>query len=386
MPLRANPGTGKSSAFDCVVVGGGVNGLAAARAVARMGARTALLEQFDLHHARGSSHGDSRSYRHYPAADWMSLWREAEPLWRELEEETGSELLRQVGVLTHGSDLRAERDSLVSLGVPAVPVDADEVLRRFGIRVPSRGDTYFDPTSGFIAADRAREALARSCATHGVTIIERATVTGLQPSRDSVAMATAAHGTFTAGVAIVTAGAWARALLAPAGIPLAVYVSQETVAYFETPGRAALPVIIDYTSSDGETGVGIYALPSPSLGLKVAAHHSGVRSEEILSSPEPDARLVQRLSQWVGERFPGLMPVPKATETCLYTVAPDERLLLFRDEQVVVGAACSGHAFKFAPATGEHLARLALAGAPAGGDGPHPAASSANPAAPPAGI
>ena len=358
---------GERTTYDCVVVGAGVNGLAAARAAARMGARTALLEQFDLHHARGSSHGDSRSYRHYPAPEWMSLWREAEPLWRELEEETGSELLRPVGVLTHGSDLRSERHALVSLGVPATSVDADEVLRRFGIRVPSTGDTYFDPTAGFILADRAREALSTSCRTHGVTIIEGATVTGLQRSSNSVAMPTAEHGTFTAGVAIVTAGAWARALLAPVGIPLAVYVSRETVAYFEAPERAALPVVIDYTSSDEETGVGIYALPSPSLGLKVAAHHSGVRSDEILPSAEPDARLVRRLSQWVGERFPQLAAVPKVTETCLYTVAPDEQLLLFRDGQIVVGAACSGHAFKFAPATGEHLARLALDGAAATG-------------------
>jgi sarcosine oxidase len=99
----------------------------------------------------------------------------------------------------------------------------------------------------------------------------------------------------------------------------------------------------------------------------VAAHHSGVRSEEIHSSAEPDARLVLRLSQWLGERFPQLAAVPKVTETCLYTVAPDEQLLLFRDEQVVVGAACSGHAFKFAPATGERLARLALAGPSATG-------------------
>ena len=43
---------------------------------------------------------------------------------------------------------------------------------------------------------------------------------------------------------------------------------------------------------------------------------------------------------------------PVRTETCLHTVARDERLLLFREGHIVVGAACSGHAFKFAPATG----------------------------------
>ena len=165
-------------AFDCVVVGAGVNGLATARALARAGARTALLEQFALHHTQGSSHGDSRSVRHYPAPAWMALWREAEPLWTELEEEAGVELLQRVGVFTHASELRSELEALVGLGVPAEAVDAVEAKRRFGLRLPDGGESYFDPTSGFILAARACEALSESCLNHGVTIIEGAGSTG----------------------------------------------------------------------------------------------------------------------------------------------------------------------------------------------------------------
>ena len=347
--------------FDCVVVGAGVNGLAAARAVARMGARTALLEQFDLGHANGSSHGDSRSARHYAAPEWMTLWREAEPLWHELEAEAGVELLRQVGLVAHGTDLRSELDALVSLGVPATAMDAQEARERFGIVLPSSGDTYYDPTAEVVLAASAREALATSCGTHGVTIFEGATVTGLDSGTHSLAVSTVERGTFTADVAIVTAGAWARDLLDPLGIQLPVYVSRETVAYFATPEPASLPIVIDYTTSDSVTGQGIYALPSPSLGLKAAAHHSGIRSDDVPPPTESDAEVLARLSRWVAERMPQLAAAPTRTETCLYTVAPDEEFLLFREGRVVVGSACSGHAFKFAPATGRQLASLALA-------------------------
>ena len=181
-------------AFDCVVVGAGVNGLAAARAAAMGGARTALVEQFVLNHDHGSSHGDSRSFRHYPAAEWMSLWREAEPLWGELEEESGSELLRRVGLVAHGGDLRSERESLVSLGVPATKANSAEIAARYGIRLPDAGDAYVDPTAGFILAARARDALAASCANHGVTTVERVTITALSPSATGISLSTTGRG------------------------------------------------------------------------------------------------------------------------------------------------------------------------------------------------
>ena len=56
----------------------------------------------------------------------------------------------------------------------------------------------------------------------------------------------------------------------------------------------------------------------------------------------------------------GLLATPLAAETCLYANRPDERFVLERRGRVVVGSACSGHGFKFAPAIGERLAGLAL--------------------------
>jgi glycine/D-amino acid oxidase-like deaminating enzyme len=47
--------------------------------------------------------------------------------------------------------------------------------------------------------------------------------------------------------------------------------------------------------------------------------------------------------------------------TCLYTNTPDYHFILDRHPaypNIVIGSACSGHGFKFAPATGELLAAL----------------------------
>ncbi len=70
---------------------------------------------------------------------------------------------------------------------------------------------------------------------------------------------------------------------------------------------------------------------------------------------------MERIAAWVGERLPRVDPEPVGAETCFYTTTPDERFVLERRGRVVIGSACSGHGFKFAPAVGARLAELALA-------------------------
>jgi sarcosine oxidase len=67
--------------------------------------------------------------------------------------------------------------------------------------------------------------------------------------------------------------------------------------------------------------------------------------------------VIARTSAWVAERFPEAGEL-LATETCVYTTTIDERFILTRRGRIVIGSACSGHGFKFAPAVGERLADL----------------------------
>src|SRR5919112_3478123 len=119
---------------DVVVVGAGVMGLAAARQIALSGCETLVLEQFELGHERGSSHGTSRIVRlSYPEVEWVRLAQESYPLWRELEAEAGRPLLEFHGTL-HLGDWEPNRDALAACGVAFEVLDAPEIGRRFGIR------------------------------------------------------------------------------------------------------------------------------------------------------------------------------------------------------------------------------------------------------------
>ena len=73
----------------------------------------------------------------------------------------------------------------------------------------------------------------------------------------------------------------------------------------------------------------------------------------------PDPALVDWTSEWVARRYRDVEPRPLSADTCFYTTTPDESFVLERHGRIVVGSACSGHGFKFAPVTGARLANLA---------------------------
>ena len=62
------------------------------------------------------------------------------------------------------------------------------------------------------------------------------------------------------------------------------------------------------------------------------------------------------------EDFPGFRPVALKTDVAPITLTPDEQFVIDRQDQIVIGAGCSGHAFKFSPLLGRLLADLATGG------------------------
>src|SRR5207244_12496578 len=83
-------GSGRRKAVKVAVIGGGVMGLATGWALKRRGHEPVIYEQFEIGHARGSSHGRSRIFRlAYAEDEYVRLAQEALGLWRELEAESG---------------------------------------------------------------------------------------------------------------------------------------------------------------------------------------------------------------------------------------------------------------------------------------------------------
>jgi sarcosine oxidase len=333
---------------DVVVVGGGVMGLASAWALKRAGRDVTVLEQYEIGHPYGSSHGESRIFRFaYSEPEWVQLAQEALPLWRELEHESGTELLSLTGLLDANADREPLRVALDACDAPYELLAPGEAGRRFGIEL--EGELVLELHGGIVRADRALAAFAKV-----VPVETRVRVLALKPGEDRVSLETSA-GVVDAGLAIVAAGAWATPLLADAGIELETDVSQETVSYYDLPGAHTLPSVIDWNQ---ETGRHAYSLSAGENVLKVGLHHSGTLVEPGKRGT-PDPAVVEAESEWVRRRYPAADPEPKGAETCLYTNIDEDQFVIERHGSIIDCSACSGHGFKFAPAVGSRVAALA---------------------------
>ena len=324
---------------DVAVVGAGIMGSATAYALARDGRDVVLFEQFQVGHARGSSHGRSRIVRlAYPEVEFVKLAKESFAGWRALERETEVELLELNGLLELVEDVaQGSSDALEAAGADYELLTADAARERWPVGVPDGWSALFQPEGGIVRADLAHRAFVDRAIAHGARLQEDTRVESL----DDV----------DAEAVVVTAGPWVSAFFPD----LPVHTTRETVAYFRRDGDP-LPSVVQL---DPVTrGHALYSLHDPVHGLKAGTHHAGARVGPD-EDGGPDPALVERIADWVAHTYPDADPEPVAAETCMYTTTPDEHFVLERRGRVVIGSACSGHGFKFAPAIGNRLARMA---------------------------
>lgn len=346
--------------FDVVVVGGGAMGSAAAWQLSRRGQHVLLLEQFERGHNRGGSHGASRIFRlAYPEEDYVRLAERALPLWRELEEEAGVELLAQTGGLDHGLaqsvDLIAR--SLAACGVKFEELDSAEAGRRWpGIRFEGR--VLHQPDAGRVNADAAVSALQDAATARGADVRFSAKVESIDETEQFVRVVTQER-TFDALVAVVAVGSWATKLLPEIPLPR-ITVTAEQPAHFRPVDDTVWPSFVHYSpGGDRLHGFGAYGLESPGEGVKVGEHGTGPVVDPDARSTDADAALLERLRRYVVEWLPGLDPAPVSWTTCLYDSTPTTDFVLDRRGRVVVATGFSGHGFKFVPEVGRVLADLA---------------------------
>src|SRR5437763_8407411 len=183
-------------------------GAATAYALRRAGHEPVVLEQFEVGHTRGSSHGRGRIFRLvYDDSRWVAQAQRALPLWRELEAESGEEILRTTGSLDLGPGTDERAAALAECGVEFELLDGVDLPSP--LRIERGTPALVQRDGGVLDAARAQQAFLR-----GIRVRERAPVTRIEEGGRIRLEETAIE----AQAVVVTAGAWVAPLLEPLGL------------------------------------------------------------------------------------------------------------------------------------------------------------------------
>jgi sarcosine oxidase len=357
--------------YDVIVIGVGGMGSATCFELARRGVRVLGLEQFDIGHDRGSSHGQTRVIRtaYYEHPSYVPLVRRSFERWYDLEQRTDRKLLTECGCVNIG-----RAGSMILDGVR-------QAAREHGLRVkelsgvelrewcpPLRfGDDYcgaLEREAGFLFVEECVRAHADAAHSMGATIETGVTVREWTATPLGVRVVTDGAN-FEAGRLVITVGPWAGELLQSWGKPLTVM--RQTMLWFGTQDdsqfrRNRFPIYL------AEVPEGyFYGLPViDAAGHKVARHYGAPESakpddfvRDVTESDEVPVR------EFLNRYLPQVNGPLNRAQVCTYTMTPDRHFILDRHpehDNVAIAAGFSGHGFKFAPVVGEIMADLVLEG------------------------
>ena len=364
--------------YDAIVIGVGGMGSATVYELAKRGKKVLGLEQFDIPHAQGSSHGLSRiirmAYNENPS--YVPLLYRAYELWRETQLQAGEQLLHITGgidaSMPERNVFKGALASCQQYHLQHQVYDAKALNKRFPAFVlPADMMAVYQPDAGFLLSERCIVAHVNLAMALGAVIHGREQVLDWEPVGDGVKVNTD-KGTYTADKLVITAGAWANQLLAPLQQDLAV-PERQVLAWFQpqkpeifSPGKLPVWILDDATGQESDKmyyGLPLWGIPGFKVGLFNHLEERIDDPSELNTDIHPaDEALLRGFTQ---RHFPDGCGPTLSMRTCMFTNTPDKEFILDQHPdlpQVVFGAGFSGHGFKFASVIGEILTELALDG------------------------
>jgi sarcosine oxidase len=363
--------------YDVIVLGVGGMGSSTVFHLAKRRQKVLGLEQFNLGHDLGASHGVNRIIRLAYAEDprYVPLLRRAYELWREIENVTNERLL----FITGGIDAGPEKGKIVqgSLraceehSLPHEKLDSSDLHRRFpGFRFPKEMSAVYQQDGGFVLSERAIIAYVMAAQALGAEIHARERVRRWELKRGEVFVHTD-RDSYRSSRLVITAGPWA-AKVTPSLRKPRLAVPERQVLIWTQPRRpehfrlGVFPVFNMEAVEEGKPnryyGFPIYGFPGFKLGKY---HHLEEEVDPDQMKRECNPRDERVLRKAIRAYFPEADGPTMAMKTCLFANSPDENFVLDLHTdfpQVSIAAGFSGHGFKFSSVIGEIMADFAVQG------------------------
>jgi glycine/D-amino acid oxidase-like deaminating enzyme len=353
-----------------IVVGAGINGVTAAIELRKRGHEVVLVDPGPLPHPLAASTDISKAVRAAYGADenYTALAERSIRLWRQWNEEFGTKLYHEVGVMfvrrakIEPGDFEYESLKLLEKrGLKVERMDTPQLWKRFPAWNPELyRDGVLEIEAGYAESGRAVAMLIERAESAGVELRERVRFSELDKRGNRVGGIVLDDGQrIAADFVVMAVGGWTP------------YLLPFTKKFFRATGQPVFHV----RPSEPElfaperfpvfgadiTTTGYYGFPINREGVvKIANHGSG---REM--SPDSPERVVtaedeKNLREFLASTFPSLADSPIVyTRVCMYCDTHDGHFWIARDPErggLIVAAGDSGHGFKFAPVLGEIIA------------------------------
>ncbi|MCD2196897.1 FAD-binding oxidoreductase [Actinomycetospora endophytica] len=354
---------------EVVIIGGGLEGCAAAWALAERGVTDVVIVERATVGDGGTGKSSGVVRCHYGVSSLAAMATRALDVFENAEEVLGTDVgFHQtgyvVGVGPQNVDaLQASLADQRAVGVRTEDIDRGEVARLWPVADLEPFAAFaWEPRGGHGDAYRTAQAFAAAARRSGVQLRQGTTVAEILVTGDRVSGVRLADSSeIHADRVVLAAGPWSVPLLAAHGIELPITVHREQIVLID-PGRdlGPVPVFSDLVSLQ---------YVRPETGGEILFGNSDL---SVLEPADPDRYSNQATESFldiavekVGTRFPGLENAAIAsTYAGCYDVTPDFNPAISETpvDGLIVAAGFSGHGFKISPSVGRLVADLVVDG------------------------
>ncbi len=346
-----------------VIIGGGLEGVATAWALAQRGITDVVVCERDTVGGgmTGKSSGVVRC--HYGVSSLAAMAAIGLEVFEKAEEIFGTDIgFRQTGYVVgvgepNVDNLRKSLAAQREVGVQTEEMDISEVAKLWPAADLEPFAAFgWEERGGYGDAYQTAQAFAASARAAGVRIKQGTSVSGLLTDGQRVTgVELADHSTISADTVVVATGVWTKPFLDKYGIDVPITVHREQIVMIH-PGvdLGAVPVFSDLVSLQ---------YVRPDVRGEILFGNSDLAELEV-ANPDgylnrADEAFLDLTVDKVGTRFPALTEasITSSYAGC-YDVTPDWNPVISTGplDGLVIAAGFSGHGFKISPAGGRLVA------------------------------
>ncbi|MFS0647514.1 N-methyl-L-tryptophan oxidase [Siminovitchia sp. 179-K 8D1 HS] len=354
------------------VIGLGAMGSMALWQLAKEGVSVIGFEQFGIGHDRSASGGETRVFRtaYKEGSNYIPFLKDAYKLWRELEDETGNDLLQLTkGLIIGDPELGSIKNVMKSINEYNLAheiLGKEEAEHRFPQHwlFPNE-QMIVDEMAGYLRPQYSIISAVLRARDLGAAVYSHTCVDSLKYEEDGVSIY--ANGeVFHVGKVIITAGPWAAKFNKE--FASSVQVRRLVNSWFLPKDKKQFNEQKFPVFTRESDGISYYGFPSVD-GCMVKIGVFSTEKDQI-SGPESLDRSVsidevKVFSEFVKKYLPDLHCDPSRVNAYMEIYTKDGHPIIGKipgNDNIIILTGFSGHGFKMAPVMGKIGAQLAIKG------------------------